>query len=160
MASGVRFARGASVTAIEPGGEGFVLRAGTRSVTCERVVLAAGLGNARLAPYVGLAAPVTPNKGQILALERVAPFLPVALESLRQTADGTVLVGDAQQDVGFDESQDLGVMATMAQRAVRVFPFLRDVRVVRAWSALRVMSPDGFPIYAQSRAARKGAGTG
>ena len=39
----------------------------------------------------------------------------------------------------------------MAARAVRVFPFLRDVRVVRAWSALRVMSPDGFPIYAQSQ---------
>ena len=32
-----------------------------------------------------------------------------------------------------------------------MFPFLRDVRVVRAWAALRVMSPDGFPIYAQSR---------
>ena len=40
----------------------------------------------------------------------------------------------------------------MAARAVRVFPFLRDVRVNRAWAALRVMSPDGFPIYAQSRA--------
>ena len=26
------------------------------------------------------------------------------------------------------------------------------VRVMRAWAALRVMSPDGFPIYAQSRA--------
>ena len=36
-------------------------------------------------------------------------------------------------------------------RAVRTFPFLRDVNVVRTWAALRVMSPDGLPIYDQSR---------
>jgi glycine/D-amino acid oxidase-like deaminating enzyme len=40
----------------------------------------------------------------------------------------------------------------MAQRASRVFPRLRDARVIRAWAALRVMSPDGFPVYARSRA--------
>jgi len=151
QARGVRFLRGAAVARIEPVAGGFVACAGSRTLASGRVVLAAGLGNARLAPMVGLAAPVRPNKGQILVLERVAPFLPIALESVRQTADGTVLVGDAQQDAGFDEAQSIGVMATMAQRAVRVFPFLRAVRVVRAWAALRVMSPDGFPIYAQSR---------
>jgi len=31
-----------------------------------------------------------------------------------------------------------------------MLPALRDVRAVRTWSALRVMSPDGFPIYEQS----------
>jgi glycine/D-amino acid oxidase-like deaminating enzyme len=38
----------------------------------------------------------------------------------------------------------------MAERAVRVFPHLRDARVVRSWAALRVMTPDGFPIYERS----------
>jgi glycine/D-amino acid oxidase-like deaminating enzyme len=33
---------------------------------------------------------------------------------------------------------------------VRSFPALGDVKLVRAWGALRVMSPDGFPIYQQS----------
>ena len=69
---------------------------------------------------------------------------------MRQTDEGTVLIGDSQQDRGFDETLDPAVLAAMAARAVRVFPFLRDVRVDRAWAALRVMSPDGFPIYAQS----------
>ena len=36
-------------------------------------------------------------------------------------------------------------MAAMARARCAVFPHLRDVRVVRAWSALRVMSPDGLP---------------
>jgi glycine/D-amino acid oxidase-like deaminating enzyme len=31
---------------------------------------------------------------------------------------------------------------------------LRNVRITRTWAALRVMSPDGFPIYAQSPAHR------
>ena len=140
------------VQRIEPNAGGFLLYTTRGVVACERVVLAAGLGNARLAPMVGLAAPAAPNKGQVLVLERVRPFLPLPLETLRQTDDGTVLIGDAQQDRGLDEALDPAVMGVMAARAVRIFPFLRDVRVNRAWAALRVMSPDGFPIYAQSPA--------
>ena len=30
------------------------------------------------------------------------------------------------------------------------FPWLRDLQIVRAWAALRVMPPDGLPIYDQS----------
>lgn len=140
------------VSAIEPGPGRFALHTPQGRIECGRVVLAAGLGNATLAPMVGMALPVTPNQGQVIALERVRPFLPFPLETLRQTDEGTVLIGDAQRDRGFDETQDTGVLAAMAARAVRVFPFLRDARVIRAWSALRVMSPDGFPIYAQSPA--------
>ena len=44
------------------------------------------------------------------------------------------------------------MLATLADRAVRTFPTLRDVRINRTWAALRVMSPDGFLIYDQSRA--------
>jgi glycine/D-amino acid oxidase-like deaminating enzyme len=136
---------------IEPVQGGFVVHTAHGTIACERVVLAAGLGNARLAPMVGLVAPVSPNQGQVLVTERVPRFLDVATGTVRQTDEGTVLIGDAHQDAGFDTTQDTGVMAAMAARAVQAFPSLRHVRVVRAWSALRVMSPDGFPIYAESR---------
>ncbi|HTQ01049.1 MAG TPA: FAD-dependent oxidoreductase [Casimicrobiaceae bacterium] len=141
-----------AVTHVEPAGQGFVVHTAGGPLACERVVLAAGLANARLAPTLGLHAPVVPNKGQVIALERVRPFLSMPLGTLRQTDEGTVLIGDAQQDLGLDETLDTGVLAAMAQRAAHVFPFLRAARVMRAWAALRVMSPDGFPIYAQSRA--------
>jgi len=39
------------------------------------------------------------------------------------------------------------VSGTMARRAISAFPHLAEVPVVRTWSALRVMSPDGFPVY-------------
>jgi glycine/D-amino acid oxidase-like deaminating enzyme len=140
------------VATIEPRADRFDVRTPQREFTCECIVLAAGLGNARLAPMVGLSAPLVPNKGQIIVLERVQPFLAMPLETIRQTDEGTVLLGDSQQERGFDEAADPAILAAIAARAVRVFPALREVRVVRTWAALRVMSPDGFPIYEQSRA--------
>lgn len=149
-AAGSEVITGEAIDLIEPRPQGFVLRTERGTVECERIVLAAGLGNARLAPMVGLAAPVVPNKGHIIVTERVAPFLSVPLETIRQTDEGTVMIGDSQQARGFDDALDLPVLAALADRAVRVFPQLRGVRVNRTWAALRVMSPDGFPVYAQS----------
>jgi glycine/D-amino acid oxidase-like deaminating enzyme len=151
--AGIAYRPATTVRTIAPHRGAFALDTSGGPVHAGRVVLAAGLGNARLAPMVGLRAPVEPNQGQVLALERVQPFLSIPVETLRQTDDGTVLVGDAQRDAGFDESVSTDVLAAMARRAVRMFPALAGVRVTRAWGALRVMSPDGFPIYAASRTA-------
>ena len=141
---------GHAVTQISPRGSLFDLETAAGTIVAEKVVLAAGLGNALLAPMVGLAAPVQPNQGQVIALERVPRFLALPLSTIRQTDEGTVLIGDSHQDRGFDESHGADILATMAARAVRVFPALAAARVVRAWAALRVMTPDGFPIYEQS----------
>jgi glycine/D-amino acid oxidase-like deaminating enzyme len=67
-----------------------------------------------------------------------------------------VQLGDSKEDVGFDDGTTLQVMTAIAHRAVATFPLLKGVRIVRAWGALRTMTPDGFPIYAES-AARPGA---
>ena len=118
-----------------------------------RVVLAAGLGNAGLAPQLGLQVPIRPQRGQLIALERVRRFMHYPMGTLRQTDEGTVLIGDSQEEAGFDTTTGSAVLATLADRARRIYPQLADVRVVRTWAALRVMSPDGFPVYEQSREA-------
>jgi glycine/D-amino acid oxidase-like deaminating enzyme len=140
------------VLRIAPRGGGFVVETANAAIESEKVVLAAGLGNTALAPMVGLEAPVRPNKGQVIALESMPRFLGLPLDTIRQTDEGTVLIGDSQQDRGFDVSLEPQVLAAMAARAARVFPALASARVVRAWAALRVMTPDGFPIYQQSLA--------
>ena len=76
--------------------------------------------------------------------------LPMPITTIRQTAEGSIMLGDSQEDVGFDTSQKPDVMKTIARRAVLSFPWLRDLQIVRAWAALRVMPPDGLPIYDQS----------
>lgn len=146
---GGRLANGAAVTAIRFADPGFTLTQ-KQDWRAERVVLCAGLGNARLAPMVGLAAPVAPNRGQILVTERLRPFLRYPSGLIRQVGEGAVQIGHSKEDVGFDDGTDAGVAAGIARRAVRIFPLLDSVRIVRGWGALRVMSPDGHPIYQRS----------
>ncbi|MEO8136377.1 MAG: FAD-dependent oxidoreductase [Betaproteobacteria bacterium] len=134
------------------GGQFSVLSTG-RTLNARQVVLAAGLGNAQLAPQVGLRAPVRPQRGQILVLERTRRFLQHPIATLRQTDEGTVLIGDSQEEAGYDDTVGMAILATLAERAVRTFPALADVRITRTWAALRVMSPDGFPIYDASQTA-------
>jgi glycine/D-amino acid oxidase-like deaminating enzyme len=119
-------------------------------IAAPKIVLAAGLGNAALAPLFGLNAPVKPQRGQILVTERAERVLPMPTTTIRQTVEGGIMLGDSQEDVGFDTGQNPALMQTIARRAVLSFPWLRDLQIVRAWAALRVMPPDGLPIYDQS----------
>ena len=143
---------GVHVDAIEHRDGGFVVRTGKQTHAARRLVLAAGLGNLTLAPSVGLKAPVQPNRGQILVTERLQPFLHHPTMSLRQTGDGVVQIGESKEDAGLDDHTTLLQLSRMAARAVRCFPLLAQVNIVRTWGALRVMSPDGFPIYQASTA--------
>lgn len=138
------------VEKIEPKDSGFRIHTRGQHVDAGKVVLAAGLGNRDLAPQVGLSAPVIPNRGQVLIAERVRHFLDYPTVHVRQTGEGTIQCGDSKEDVGFDPGTTTDVMATIAARAVRMFPLLEQVRLTRAWGALRVMTPDGYPIYQQS----------
>lgn len=148
---GVRLQSSARVERIEYGGDGFTVTTQAGTHRARRIVLAAGLGNAALAAQVGLYAPVVPSRGQVLVTERLQRFLEYPTNKLRQTDEGTVQIGDSVENVGYDDGTTFDVMQFMAQRAVRAFPLLRDVNLVRAWGALRVMTPDGFPLYEQSR---------
>jgi glycine/D-amino acid oxidase-like deaminating enzyme len=139
-----------SVERIVPKTGGFVLSCGAEEISCARLVIAAGLGSRLLAPMVGLDMPVEPLRGQILVTERMRPFLPYPTHVVRQTQEGSVMLGDSHEDVGFDTGTAVPVMQSIAARNLRVFPALRDATLVRSWAALRVMSPDGFPIYEQS----------
>ena len=128
----------------------FHVMAGRIKHVAGQLVLAAGLGNRELAPMVGLRAPVNPNRGQILVSERVQPFLRHPSVHVRQTCEGVVQIGDSKEDVGLDDGTTIEQLARIAHRAKRYFPLLANVNVVRTWGALRVMSPDGFPIYQAS----------
>jgi glycine/D-amino acid oxidase-like deaminating enzyme len=128
----------------------FRISAATDEIAAPTVVLAAGLGNFALAPRFGLNAPVGPQRGQILVTERTRRLLPMPTTTIRQTEEGSIMLGDSQEDVGFDTSQTPAVMQLIAHRAVLSFPWLRDLQIVRGWAALRVMPPDGLPIYDQS----------
>ncbi len=141
---------GRTVDTIDAAPNSFTVRVGAERFTAAKLVIAAGLGSRELAPMVGLNVPVTPLRGQIIVTERLRPFLDYTCHTLRQTVEGSVMLGDSQEDAGFDTSVGVPVLQTMAERNMAVFPALKDASIVRVWAALRVMSPDGFPIYEQS----------
>jgi glycine/D-amino acid oxidase-like deaminating enzyme len=141
---------GVTVQQIEPRTGGFIVHTQHARFDAQRVVLAAGLGNRALAPMVGLSAPVSPNRGQILVTERLQPFLKHPTLYVRQTGEGILQLGDSKEDVGLDDHTTLTQLSMIAARAIRCFPLLETINIVRTWGALRVMSPDGFPIYQAS----------
>lgn len=115
-----------------------------------KVILAAGNANMSLAPMVGLSAPMRPERGQIIVTERVAPFLRHPVVTVRQTDEGSVMIGDSKEEATDPAGMTFPINTVMANRAVRMFPRLASLSVVRTWSAIRVMPADGFPIYEQS----------
>ena len=150
LAAGGVYRPGRRIDRITHRSPGFEIAGAGETILAGRVVLAAGLGNRALAPLIGLVAPVFPVRGEILVTEKVAPFLDVATLNLRQTVEGGCLIGASSDDVGFDDASTGAAMAAIARRAVTAFPALADVQIVRSWGALRVMTPDDLPIYAQS----------
>ena len=132
-------------------GGGFEVRTERGTIAASKVVIAAGHGSRALGAMVGLDVPVHPEHGQIVVTERTAPWLGHPTLGVRQTDEGSLLLGASQEERGFDTTVLARTSRDIAHRAVRVFPCLAALRVVRTWGALRVMTPDGFPIYDQSR---------
>jgi glycine/D-amino acid oxidase-like deaminating enzyme len=133
----------------EPGG-GYTTDFGHGRASAEKIVIAAGLGSKALSAQVDVDVPIRPERGQLLVTERLEPIFPLPMLGLRQTREGTVMIGVTNEEAGFDASTTTAAAAQMSADAVRTFPDLGAATLVRQWAGLRILTPDGFPIYAES----------
>jgi glycine/D-amino acid oxidase-like deaminating enzyme len=141
----------ANVREITRLGSDFALAFGDEMIVTPRIVIAAGLGSPALARQVGLEVPLRPQRGQVLVTERLQPFLPLPASGLRQTAEGTVMIGATNEEVGYDVATTSAAAAQLGRKTVRIVPALGGVSLVRQWAGLRVLTPDSYPIYTQSQ---------
>jgi len=139
---------GNPVTSLQATSNGYTVTTPSGHHFAKQIVVAAGLSTSQVASMVGLNVPVVAERGQILVTERVEPFLALPASGLRQTKEGTVTIGATQEKVGLDVTATVEAAARLAHRARRVVPALAEVRVVRQWAGLRVLTPDKCPIYA------------
>jgi glycine/D-amino acid oxidase-like deaminating enzyme len=131
-------------------GPDFLVRTSNGDFSAAKVVIAAGHGVPKLAAMVDIKVPIRPQRGQLLVTERMGQILPVPMSGIRQNDEGTVMLGVSNEDVGFDDSTTIDQMQRIARLAVEKFPALRHLRLNRCWGALRVLTPDGYPVYAES----------
>jgi glycine/D-amino acid oxidase-like deaminating enzyme len=125
----------------------YVAQTSYGSFSAPKLVIAAGNGTGRLASQVGMDIPVRPEKGQILVTERTRPLLNMPSNQVRQTAEGSFLLGFSEEEMVFDTRIKTDVIQAISSAAVNTFPILSNLRIVRCWAALRVMTPDKMPIY-------------
>lgn len=116
----------------------------------EKVILSAGLGGIELGPKMGFRAPMRPQRGQVLITEKLPKLMNRPSGIIRQVDEGGVQIGNSKEEVGYDDGVTTDTITRIAARATQVFPDLARAQVVRAWGALRIMSPDGLPIYQES----------
>ena len=69
----------------------------------------------------------------------------------RQVDEGGVQIGATNEEVGHDDRVTQPGLSDLAAEAVAAYPALGKAQLVRSWGALRVLSPDGLPIYQESR---------
>jgi glycine/D-amino acid oxidase-like deaminating enzyme len=138
------------VSRIDHAGGEFNIRASSGRLLADKVVVSAGLDTKRLAAQLGMAIDIRPQRGQIIVTERARVKLAYPTSSIRQMPEGTLLIGSTQDYVGHNKRVEIDSVSKTAGRAVRVMPFIKDVNIARIWGCLRIVTPDGAPIYEQS----------
>jgi sarcosine oxidase subunit beta len=144
-----------------------------------QVVNAAGIWAPFIGKMVGLDIPIRPRQGQMLVSERTFPVGPrkvmefgymmakfeggsytrkvtpemekfgVALV-FEPTEAQNFLIGSSRRFVGEDTSCDVEVLRAMAQRAIRFFPVIKDINIIRSYAGLRPYTPDHLPIVSET----------
>jgi len=112
-------------------------------------VIAAGCFSARIegvTPY----APVTPAKGQMMALRCDSVNLKKDLWSghmyLVPRNDGRIIAGSTVEYEGFDRNVTVAGMKKILSGAISLVPALESARIEETWAGLRPDSPDHLPI--------------
>ncbi|MGK7864333.1 NAD(P)/FAD-dependent oxidoreductase [Falsiroseomonas sp. E2-1-a4] len=141
-----------AVRGIEPG---FVLDTATGTVQAKRIVLAGGVWLQDMAAWLDVTLPIKVLINQLVVTERMAPVMRTVLGvasgllSLKQYANGSVLIGGGWQGIGDRARGGLAVKPESflgnVRLAAHTVPALRDARVVRAWLGLEAETADALP---------------
>jgi len=142
------------------------------------VVNCAGVWAPYIGEMVGLDIPIKPRQGQLLVAEKTFPVywrkiqefgyvmakfqnknykrnIHPELEKLgiafvfEPTLSNNFLIGSSRAFVGFDTDVSIEVMQRLAERAIRFFPVMEDIQVIRAYAGLRPYVEDYMPIISK-----------
>ena len=156
---GVAFISGAEVTGFQTQGDqirGVRTRAWT--FDADAVVLAAGVGTARLAKLAGVRLPVYPLKGYSVTLpideDVLAPNVSLTDEARKIVVSrlgNRLRVAGTAEVSGYDADIEMRRARSVLDATTSLFPQMKRAEgEVEYWSGLRPMSSDGSPILGQA----------
>lgn len=156
--AGVMLRERTVVTSIDATGSGYRLQTSRGIVKSQTVVNASGGWADRIAGMLGVSLPVRSAPQQMLVTQAVAANLPFLLTvagrhlSMKQAANGNLIIGGGWPAY-FDEQRGRSrtrrdSIAGNLWIAQRVYPFIRQLDLIRSWGAVGVMI-DGAPIVGE-----------
>ena len=153
----------------------FVIETDNGTYTANKVVNAGGVWAPKIGEMMGLEIPIVPRKGQLIVASRQQP---VGLRKVMEfgyliskfggersvdpmtekygvalvfepTESQNFLIGSSRQFTGFDTRVDHEVTKYIAKRAMRFYPKIADMTVIRTYAGLRPWTEDHLPIISR-----------
>ncbi|MFE6028764.1 NAD(P)/FAD-dependent oxidoreductase [Streptomyces niveus] len=166
LRAGARLRTGREVRgAVVRGGRLTALRTADGPVAADVFVNAAGPWSGEVARRLGVPLDIRPRRGEVLVTTPLPPTVfhkvydadyvgavgsgagdlqtSAVVESTRA---GSVLLGSSRRRVGFDDRLRPEVLSAIAAKALRLFPSLAGVHVMRAYGGFRPYVPDHLPV--------------
>ncbi|RNB72423.1 NAD(P)/FAD-dependent oxidoreductase [Brevibacillus panacihumi] len=173
---GARLLSNTEVTGIKKtAGGSFRIATTQGDLTAEKVVNAAGVWAPHVGSMLGIDIPILPRKGHLIVASRQVP---VGLRNVMEfgyllskfggqrkvdpetekygvalvfepTESQNFLIGSSRQFVGFHTKVDMNVVRVIARRAIRFYPKMADMNVIRTYTGLRPWTQDHLPIVSQ-----------
>ncbi|MEZ5209688.1 FAD-binding oxidoreductase [Gordonia sp. (in: high G+C Gram-positive bacteria)] len=138
---------------------------GRGTIAAPIVVNCAGAWAGEVAALAGISMPVFPRRGFVLVTEPLPPTVfhkvyageyvastqssDAGLQTstvIESTRGGTVLIGSSRERVGFDRAPSLPAIREIAAKALRLYPALREVSVMRSYLGFRPYCLDHLPV--------------
>ncbi|MFD3688655.1 glycine oxidase ThiO [Nocardiopsis sp. NPDC058631] len=133
-----------------------------RVLPAHQVVLAAGCWGDRVAVPEPVVPPLRPVKGQLLRARMPAGEAPLVNRTVRglvrgfttylvPRADGEVVIGATQEELGYDTSLTAGGLWQVLRDARELVPGVTELEVTETCVGLRPGSPDNEPLLGPTR---------
>ncbi len=147
---GAIFVRGKVSGLIEENGNAVGLRTSEGEFAADAFVFATGAWTAPWDKQLGMTLPVSPVKGEMLALDLPGPPLGYdfthGMVSLYRRGERECWIGVTKDNAGFDETPSEAVRLRLIEAASRIMPAVASAPVLAHTAALRPMSADGLPL--------------
>jgi sarcosine oxidase subunit beta len=126
-------------------------------INCGHVLIACGGMNYAVALKAGIELPIRCYPLQAMVTQPLKPWLDILVSSvslhtyLVQSARGELVIGGGSDPYQLYATRTtLDMKEHLAHGAVHLFPFLRNVKILRQWAGITDMTPDYSPIMGAS----------